>query len=90
MYKIFVNCNRLAIKLDIITMHKHFLLLLLISFYSCEKNESNDILPHVSVSVTIDLNLPQYLDLQTPSGWVYTNGGLKGILIQNTGVGSPP
>ncbi len=71
-------------------MHKHFLLLLLISFYSCEKNESNDILPHVSVSVTIDLNLPQYLDLQTPSGWVYTNGGLKGILIQNTGVGSPP
>lgn len=77
-------------KLDYITMRKLVLLFLLTSFFSCEKNDSNDILPKLAVNITIDLNLPQYLDLQIPSGWVYINGGLKGILIQNTGSGSSP
>ncbi len=71
-------------------MRKLALLLLLITFFSCEKNDSNDILPHLSVNITIDLNLPQYIDLQIPSGWVYINGGIRGILIQNTGSGSQP
>lgn len=90
MYKIFVNCARLPIKLDFIDMRNLLLLILLIPFLSCEKNDTNDILPNVPVNVIIDLNLPQYIDLQTPSGWSYTNGGLKGILIQNTGIGSQP
>jgi nitrite reductase/ring-hydroxylating ferredoxin subunit len=77
-------------KLDVITMHKLFLLLVLAVFFSCEKNETNDVLPDVFVDENINLNLPQYIDLQTPSGWTYTNGGIKGIVIQNTGIGSPP
>ncbi len=80
----------LTIKLDLITMHKLFLLLVLALFYSCEKNETNDLLPDVFVDETINLNLPQYIDLQTPSGWAYTDGGIKGIIIQNTGIGNPP
>ncbi len=71
-------------------MRKLILLLVFISFFSCEKNDTHDLLPNLPVNITIDLNLPQYLDLQTPSGWVYTNGGIKGILIQNTGIGSQP
>lgn len=77
-------------KLDITTMRKLFLLLVLVVFYSCEKNDTNDILPDVFVDETINLNLPQYIDLQTPSGWAYTNGGIKGIILQNTGIGNPP
>lgn len=77
-------------KLDITTMRKLFLLLVLAAFFSCEKNDTNDILPDVYVDETINLNLPQYIDLQTPSGWAYTNGGIKGIILQNTGIGNPP
>ncbi len=71
-------------------MRKLLFLLVLISFFSCEKNGTNDILPNLTVNIIIDLNLPQYLDLQTPSGWVYTNGGIQGIIIQNTGIGGQP
>lgn len=77
-------------KPESITMRKLLLLCLLISTFSCEKNDTDDLLQDISVDVVIDLNLPQYIDLQTPTGWVYTNGGLKGILIQNIGVGNPP
>ena len=83
----------LSNKTDIKIMRKFLVLCLLISIISCEKNETIDLLPNVPVNVVIDLNLPQYIDLQTPTGWVYTSGGndgLKGILIQNTGIGSPP
>jgi len=77
-------------KLDVITMHKPFLLLVLAVFFSCEKNVTNDVLPDVFVDETINLNLPQYINLQTPSGFAYTNGGIKGVVIQNTGIGNPP
>ena len=71
-------------------MHKLFLLLVLAVFFSCEKNDTNDLLPDVFVDETINLNLPQYINLQTPSGWAPTNGGIKGIVIQNSGIGNPP
>tara|TARA_R110001583_G_scaffold8413_1_gene40181 strand:- start:3109 stop:3528 length:420 start_codon:yes stop_codon:yes gene_type:complete len=71
-------------------MRKTLLLFLAISFFSCEKNETNDILPNVSFSIIINLDLPQYISLRTPSGWAYTNGGIQGIIIQNTGIGNPP
>ena len=47
-------------------------------------------MPDVFVDETINLNLPQYINLQTPSGFAYTNGGIKGIVVQNTGIGNPP
>jgi nitrite reductase/ring-hydroxylating ferredoxin subunit len=74
-------------------MRELLFLLVLVLFFSCEKNDTEDLLPKVPVDVTIDLNLPQYVDLNTPSGWAYTiggNDGLKGIWIQNTGAGNPP
>ena len=71
-------------------MRKLLLLILLITIFSCEKNDTNDVLPDMVVNITIELNLPQYIDLQTPSGWSYTNGGIKGILILNTGIGNQP
>ena len=80
-------------KHDIITMRKLFLLLILVSFFSCEKNETNDILPYAPVDITLNLNLPQYQKLLIPTEWVYidkgTNRGLQGIIIQSTGL-TPP
>ena len=77
-------------KLDIITMRKLLLLFFIISIFSCEKNETNDILPNIPVNITISLDLPQYINLQTPNGWAEANGGIKGILVLNTGIGNPP
>jgi len=73
-------------KLDIITMRKLLLLFVIITIFSCEKNETNDLLPDVPVNVTINLDLPQYQDLQIATGWAETNGGIKGILVLNTGL----
>ena len=70
-------------------MRKLLYFILFISLIACEKNETNDILPDQDVNVTVDLNLPQYIDLQIPSGWAYTNGGLRGIVVLNTGTGNP-
>jgi hypothetical protein len=93
MYKIFVNCNRLQLNFIFIFMRKLLFLMVLVLSFSCEKNDTEDLLPKVPVDVTIDLNLPHYVDLNTPSGWAYTlggNDGLEGIWIQNTGTGNPP
>lgn len=70
-------------------MRKLLVLFLVLLFISCEKNETNDILPEISFSETVNLNLPQYIDLQVPSGWAYTSGAIQGIIIQNTGIGNP-
>lgn len=74
-------------------MRALFLLFLLVAIFSCEKNETNDILPYAPVDVTINLNLPQYQKLQIPTEWTYidkgANRGLQGIIIQSTGL-TPP
>jgi len=71
-------------------MKNILLFCLLISFISCEKNDTEDLLPDVPVDVYVNLNLPQFINLQAASGWVTTNDGIKGVFIQNIGVGSPP
>jgi len=81
------------IKLHTITMRALFLLFLLTSLFSCEKNETNDVLPYAPVDITLNLNLPLYQKLQIPTEWVYiekgANRGLQGIIIQSTGL-TPP
>ncbi|PCI31683.1 MAG: hypothetical protein COB60_10970 [Flavobacteriaceae bacterium] len=65
-----------------------FYLFFIFVFTSCEKNTTNDVLPEIDVDTSIDLNLPSYLDLNTPTGWaIHTSNkvGVNGILIINTG-----
>lgn len=71
-------------------MQRLFLSFILFFLFSCEKNDTNDLLPDFKVNKTIDLNLPQYIDLNTPSGWAYASGGIQGLFIQNSGIGNPP
>jgi len=81
------------IKLHTITMRTLFLLFLITTLFSCEKNEVNDVLPFAPVDITLNLNLPLYQKLKTPTEWVYiekgANRGLQGIIIQSTGL-TPP
>lgn len=50
----------------------------------CKKDDNqqqqSDI-PNVPVNLTINLNLPQYFNLQNQGGWVYENAGVRGIVI---------
>lgn len=72
-------------------MRKLIFICLLVSLFSCEKNETIDLLPNVPVDVIVNLNLPQYIELQIPGSWDDSSvGGIRGIFIQNTGIGNPP
>ena len=59
---------------------KHLLILIFILICSCSKNEinRNPYLQNISFEKTINLNLPQYDDLNYNGGAVYLNsGGIK-------------
>lgn len=49
----------------------------------CKKDngQAQNNVPNVPVNITINLNLPQYLPLQSQGNWVYENGGVRGIII---------
>ncbi len=65
-------------------MKKILLLLISLSFFYCDGNkQDNTILPYASVNETVDLNLPEFINLNIPGGWAYTTGGLKGLIIYN-------
>ena len=63
-------------------MRNILLFCLLISFISCEKNDTEDLLPDVPVDVYVNLNLPQFINLQAASGWVTTYDVLKVFLFK--------
>ena len=62
---------------------RHFLLLLLavtgISS-SCRKETTSGV-PPVQLDITININLPEFADLQVPGGWVYLTGGSLGLIV---------
>lgn len=41
----------------------------------------NHPVPDVPVEQTLNINLPSYSNLQGVSGWVYINGGSRGIIV---------
>lgn len=55
------------------------LLLIVLIFYSCDKNKSK--IPLVVVDIWIDLTDPLYYDLQQISNYVYITGGVNGIIV---------
>lgn len=72
-------------------MKKLLLFLIFPLFFSCEKenfNNNNPYLPNYSFNVNINMNLPQFSNLQFPSNAVYINNGsagVRGIIVFNTG-----
>ena len=53
--------------------------LMLSGFFSCEYEQPG--IPNVSVSISINLNDPQYYELQTTGSFVYITGGVNGIIV---------
>ncbi len=69
-------------------MRRIILVGMLLLFFSCEKNETNDLLPTADVNVTVNLRLPQYFRLLTPGSSVYIpNVGVNGIWVINSVIG---
>lgn len=48
-------------------------------FTSCKGQEHP--VPNVPVNISINLDLPSYQPLGAPGGWVYVNGGSRGIVV---------
>ncbi|MGA9637157.1 Rieske (2Fe-2S) protein [Flavobacterium sp.] len=65
-----------------------FISVLLMSCSSNSNSNQNPYIPNYPVSLTINLDLPQYNDLKFPSNAIYQLGqGAKGIFVINTGSG---
>ena len=65
-------------------MRKGLILVLTVCFFSCTSSGgNNDCFPFVSVNETVNLSLPQFIDLQVPGGWAYTSGGHQGLIVYN-------
>ncbi len=47
---------------------------------SCKKENQSGV-PPVSLDITININLPEYADLQVPGGWAYLTGGSQGLIV---------
>jgi nitrite reductase/ring-hydroxylating ferredoxin subunit len=56
------------------------LLLCMGLFASCDKQRTTGV-PPVNIDISINVNLPEYANLQVPGGWVYLTGGSQGIIV---------
>ena len=72
-------------------LNKVLLLLVLFTAFSCSSDDGTvSCVPITTVSKSINLNLPLYVNLNNPGGWVYLDGvntGSRGLIVVNTGVG---
>ncbi len=65
-------------------MKKVLFLFATVLFLSCtDSGNENNCFPFISVNQTINLELPQYIDLNVPGGWAYAPGGLQGLIVYN-------
>lgn len=66
-------------------MRKATILIVTILFFGCADNGANlnQCFPFLQVNETINLDLPQFIDLQVPGGWAYAQGGFQGLIIYN-------
>jgi len=62
-----------------------YILILLFFFSTC--NTKDDYIQEIYVNIFIDLNLPEYSDLQVSGNFIFIEGGVEGIIIYH-GVGN--
>lgn len=67
------------------------LVFLIVTFYGCDSgsvNYRNPYLPNYPVDLPINLNLPQYTNLQFAGNYIVDfSQGIRGIVVFNTGTG---
>jgi nitrite reductase/ring-hydroxylating ferredoxin subunit len=59
----------------------YYILLILIAFLGCSKDEEDGNIPLVRVDLTIYTNDPAFNVISVPGTWTYVNGGSRGIII---------
>jgi len=57
------------------------LLILFVVFWGCKKNKADEFVPYVPVNIVLNTSDPLFVRLNAPGGWVYVNGGSRGIVI---------
>ena len=62
-----------------------YILIALFFFSTC--NTKDDYIQEVYVNINIDLNLPEYSDLQVSGNSIFIKGGVEGIIIYH-GIGN--
>lgn len=86
MYKIFVNCLRYKDHQTILLMRKLYYLFLIITCLGCsDSGIVNNCFPNNFVDETLNLDLPQFINLRVPGGWGYAEGGIRGLVIFKLG-----
>lgn len=64
-------------------MQKKCLYILVISLIliGCSKDDQNSNIPLVNVNFTININDPAYANVKVVGGWMYLNGGSRGLIL---------
>lgn len=53
---------------------------MLLLIWGCSKDQAYQV-PYAQVNLEININNPQYINLNHPGGYAYSNGGLKGLIL---------
>ena len=70
-----------------IAVMKSVIYILIALFFFSNCNTKDDYIQEVYVNINIDLNLPEYSDLQVSGNSIFIEGGVEGIIIYH-GVGN--
>ena len=46
----------------------------------CSKTDNQQV-PYAPVNIQVNINNPQYIELNHPGGWIYMTGALKGLIL---------
>ncbi len=63
-----------------------FIVLSLISIFGCKKKQASYPVPNIPFDITIDMNLPSYINLNGVGGYAFINGGSRGIIAYRRSV----
>lgn len=62
-------------------LKKWYYILFVTILVACSKDENNSNIPLVSVNYYLQINNPAYNPVTVPGGWMYINGGSRGIIL---------
>jgi len=67
----------------ITNVNSWFVLVSTMFFFSCKPDANNpqNIIPSVPVNITINMDLPLYINLKNTGQYIYIDGGVKGIIL---------
>ena len=65
--------------------YKLALLIFTLLSFGCMKDDTG--IPNIIVDIRVPIHSPELVNLQAPTGFVFLNGGVAGIVVYNTGNG---